>query len=580
MPRPSSHRGGADGESGKGKAISMILGALALLLLASQRPVIPDFWSAPVTLRNAVNGNYFAPIHAALLPDGRIMLLGWQRASTSTDPNQSITRFFGILTPTVVSELPPAEVALAPETVPLDWMDYFDGIWLLSDSLFCAGHNLLTDGRFFVVGGTRWVLNTMAGRLWRLGLPYAITFDGSTWTRVPQDMKGSGLFGNFRYYPTATRLPDSRVLVMGGSDVDQYWENFGGEGGPTLVQKELPNLSAEIFDPATQTWDLISAMGSTPPEIWSRDYTHTFQLPRGLLGETHDLLVFGQEGLPILLSPTSPASWIVRSKKRGGSLASKVQQLASSALLPLRLTEGEWGYSNGSVLVAGGGPGSPAEGHLSSIDIYDPVQDRWTARFSMEAPRQHPATVLLPDGNVVALTGTNDEDDPETGRVEYFDPVAGTMSIGADTMTEMRGYHTVALLLPDGRVLVGGGQNLGAPNLEKVTFRYYYPWYMFQPGRPSLVIAPPEIHYQEGFVIAWEGRPVSEAVLIGLGSMTHSFDANQRNVQIGIAWQQDHWAVLQGPRDSRLAPPGHYLLFVLDENRVPSTGAIVHLTTE
>jgi hypothetical protein len=82
----------------------------------------------------------------------------------------------------------------------------------------------------------------------------------------------------------------------------------------------------------------------------------------------------------------------------------------------------------------------------------------------------------------------------------------------------------VALLLADGRVFVAGGRSrseIAPPDLEdeKPTFRYLHPPYMTQP-RPAITAAPTTIGYGESFEVAFSGGPISEVVLIGLGSMT------------------------------------------------------------
>ena len=78
--------------------------------------------------------------------------------------------------------------------------------------------------------------------------------------------------------------------------------------------------------------------------------------------------------------------------------------------------------------------------------------------------------------------------------------------------------------------------------------------------------------------MAFVGGPVSEVVLIGLGSMTHAFDANQRYVQLALSGPPTTTsATVLGPPDRQTAPPGHYMLFVLNQNRVPSVARVIRL---
>lgn len=78
-------------------------------------------------------------------------------------------------------------------------------------------------------------------------------------------------------------------------------------------------------------------------------------------------------------------------------------------------------------------------------------------------------------------------------------------------------------------------------------------------------------------MIGWSGKALAEAVLISLGSMTHSIDMNQRNVQLQIISQDAGTATLRGPINGATAPPGFYMLFILDDALTPSVAKIVKL---
>jgi len=92
-----------------------------------------------------------------------------------------------------------------------------------------------------------------------------------------------------------------------------------------------------------------------------------------------------------------------------------------------------------------------------------------------------------------------------------------------------------------------------------------------------------EINYATQNHAIWiSDTPIAEVVLIALGSMTHSIDMNQRYVQlhsinIPIEGTNYGYIIFNGPENSRVAPAGDYMLFVLDENRVPSLAMMVHL---
>jgi galactose oxidase len=152
--------------------------------------------------------------------------------------------------------------------------------------------------------------------------------------------------------------------------------------------------------------------------------------------------------------------------------------------------------------------------------------------------------------------------------------------LGIRKSTPRRGRHLLSLA-PDGRVFVAGGRSrseIAPPDAEdeKPTFRYLYPPYMIQ-TRPAITAAPATIGYGASFSVAVSGGPISEAVLIGLGSMTHALDSNQRHVQLAVVAPTSTSATVIGPPDRQTAPPGHYMLFVLNQANVPSIARIVHL---
>jgi hypothetical protein len=273
---------------------------------------------------------------------------------------------------------------------------------------------------------------------------------------------------------------------------------------------------------------------------------------------------------------------------------------SSSALLPLRLPEDSWGYSNGSILYAGGKKGTPLESH---VDVYDPGTNAWRPSIPMHGPRHHPATVLLPDGRILILNGWDDVSQiNQTGYAEYVDPRNGfALTQGTANMPETRGYHNLAVLLPDGRVLVASGNVAGDDLIERSDFRYYYPDYMSK-ARPQILSADDMKIGGYSYIAVPHDASIGEAALMGLGAMTHSFDMNKRHVQLRVfgtsatvRFMSGKWVrvgpklcqdnpdpcqdlhLVQAPSSRELAPPGPYMLFVLDKNRVPSTGRMLML---
>ncbi len=548
--------------------LALQLGAAAQTAAAAKvARVEDDAWSPQVTWRRP-DGWYATAIHASLLPDGRVLFIGYVRPSEFPTAFEETERVVFPMTPHALGAVLPPEVTAVPEDVPLDFNGELFFPYEIEDDLFCSGHTLTADGTFVAVGGTRTFGDVVTGNDYQSGLPYATAFDGATWVRAPNDMLVAGTLGTpARWYPACTRLEDGRILVTGGFDLVF----------PTLAA----NLSVEILDPADGSWTVASAYGATPTEIANPDYSHVQLLPAPVNG--FELLVLGDDGLPVLFAPGGAVPWLVIQQQRPETPAGvEPNNGASSVLLPLRIAHGEWGYANGSVLVAGGGAGTPL---MSQAAVFDPVASAWLPPIDLSIRRHHPSTVLLPDGRVLVVSGHDAVTaDPGVTRAQYVDPARGfQVSWGRSQESVVRGYHSVALLLPDGRVFVGGGRDheTGA-TVEKTSFRYYSPGYVKKP-RPAITQAPAALTYGAGFPITTAGQAPAEAVLIGLGSMTHSFDMNQRYVQLAVssvapAGGSGFDVVLVAPPNARAAPPGHYMLFVLDADRVPSTARIVKLS--
>ncbi len=160
---------------------------------------------------------------------------------------------------------------------------------------------------------------------------------------------------------------------------------------------------------------------------------------------------------------------------------------------------------------------------------------------SMNFPRFDPHGVLLPDGNVLAIGGTLDDTVLTLGAegigvmpAEEYDPRADSWKILA-AMTIPRSYHSSATLLPDGRVLAGGGVSLpiSLPQVVRTDFEIYDPPYLFRGPRPSISSAPPSVTYGTPFSVVLAGSPtIDSVVLIRAGATTHAFDTGLREIKL------------------------------------------------
>jgi hypothetical protein len=144
-----------------------------------------------------------------------------------------------------------------------------------------------------------------------------------------------------------------------------------------------------------------------------------------------------------------------------------------------------------------------------------------------------------------------------------------------------RSYHSTSLLLPDGRVLHAGsgGATLpnGQPTPDQKNAELYSPPYLFQGARPTIASASTSISYGSSFTVGTpDAAGIAKVSLIALGSVTHAFDMNQRFMWLTFTRSGSNLAV-KAPPSPNLAPPGYYMLFILNAAEVPSKARIVRL---
>jgi hypothetical protein len=225
------------------------------------------------------------------------------------------------------------------------------------------------------------------------------------------------------------------------------------------------------------------------------------------------------------------------------------------------------------VLIAAGRPPA-AQQSAEMIDLSAPVP-AWTALPNLNQARPEQCTsCLLPDGKVFIAGGVPGA----PGGAEIFDPddpAAGWLRC-AD-MKNIRGYHSSNILLADGSVLMGGDSNGGGDGGNLPNERYF-PGYFSQP-RPIITAAPATVAHGAPFTIQTpNATSIAEVVLIRPGAVTHGWNQTQRFVGCVITGTAAGSVDVLAPPDGNVAPPGYYLLFIVDGARVPSIGNWIRVT--
>ncbi len=247
-------------------------------------------------------------------------------------------------------------------------------------------------------------------------------------------------------------------------------------------------------------------------------------------------------------------------------------ELGTSVLLPLRPTPS--GYTM-RVLIAGG-PTPATQSTAEMIDL-SAATPMWMALPNLKNPRVQQCTAtLLPDGRVLIAGGNTSGGVLVAGKAEILDP-ANLAAGWQETMTmaHPRGYHSSAILLTDGSVLMGGDPP-DAIDGRPTPHDRFFPGYYFLP-RPTVVGALGTVGYGTTFTVNTPDAPsIAEVVLLRPGAVTHGFNQTQRYVECTFTVGAGALTVTSPP-DGNVAPPGWYMLFIVNGGRVPSVARWIRL---
>ena len=250
----------------------------------------------------------------------------------------------------------------------------------------------------------------------------------------------------------------------------------------------------------------------------------------------------------------------------------------------------------GRILLLGGGYPQDAVQHPDAdprsweiLETQGANGPKWTLSGRMKKPRINVNAVLLPDSKVLIVGGHDNQrgEHLQAGQAltaEIFDPQIAINTAGQDPIVETspmsvpRMYHSTAILLPDGSVLTAGGsdpyknRDPGEPipsdykNLE-----IYKPPYFFRGPRPELSsISDTEIRFAAKFSIeSPNAADIEKVVLLKPGCVTHHTDPNQRLVELDFDVDGAVRLSVHMETDPTIAPPGYYMLFIVNRDGLP-----------
>ncbi|GIF10749.1 galactose oxidase-like domain-containing protein [Actinoplanes teichomyceticus] len=464
---------------------------------------------------SAVVDTPVVPVFQAVLPSGKVLM--WDSVgdnAAESYPDHSFTR--------------------AVVWNPAD--DTYKRVDLQGSNIFCAGFAHLGNGDILVAGG-----NANA-KLEGTVNTYVFAWRTETWTRG-RDMAAG------RWYPSVAETANGEEVIIGG--------------GPA---------TAEVY----QTDGTIRALPGFS-KYSARLYPYMGSRPDTQIG------LFGPYFTGYTIN-TSGDGVITATSNRDG----------------MNRDYGSFStYDIGKSLVVGGGSGIedgvPKRPTRSAVvvDSTTGLAPAYTATGSLSTGRRQLNATVLADGSVLATGGLTstatdglvDLDNAATA-AERWDPATGQWTVLASAH-RIRQYHSAAVLLPDGRVMTGGGGICGpcmtVGYLEK-NVEYFSPPYLYAKDgtgrlatRPVISAAPAGVAVDTAFTVSTrQAASIRKVALVGLGDSTHGVDQGQRYVPLKFSASGTTLTVT-GPPNGGVAPPGYYMLFVVDAAGVPSIAKIVQV---
>ncbi|MEV4943238.1 discoidin domain-containing protein [Streptomyces zaomyceticus] len=401
--------------------------------------------------------------------------------------------------------------------------------------MFCPGIAMLADGRVLVTGGSN--------------ADKASIYDPAT-----DSWSATGAMNIARGYQSMTLLSTGEAFVLGGS-----WSGTTGD------------KSGEVWSPDTATWRRLPGVPAAP--ALTAD-------PRGPYRADNHMWLYATSGGKVLQAgPSKQMNWITTdgdgSITSAGTRADSQDAMNGNAVA----------YGIGKLLTLGGSPAyenAPATRRAYTVSV-DGDQVRAARTGDMGHARAFGNSVVLPDGKVAVFGGQSHpvpfSDATSVLTPELWDPATGTFTPLA-SMAIPRNYHSVANLLPDGRIFSGGGGLCGDCATNHSDGAVFTPPYLLDTDgspKPRPVITgdvPPRAAAGSSLTVATQG-PVASFVLMRAAAATHSTDNDQRRVPLISTATGTGTYTVSIPADRGVALPGTYMLFALDAQGVPSTARFI-----
>jgi hypothetical protein len=438
----------------------------------------------------------------------------------------------------------------------------------LAANLMCSGHSFLSDGKLLAVGGGG------AGP----GQPTSIQawkFDpvAETWQKTAGDMTIK------RWYPTVVTLGDE----------------FGSTGSSGRVLVASGDLNAttptpiEVYSEASDTFEPPVTVAGAINQKFPQTYPGLHLLPGGEI--FYAPVGFGDCSTSSVYSLSDPAAYFTFAGSTSGSWTNVGSAMNRTKGMSIQLLQPTYPYVR--VMVVGGGDSATSKTvQLANLSTLSPS---WGSPISIpdSEPRVNANAVVLPDESVFISGGTQTAS-PASWIYEPSAMVSPWSEM--DELNVPRHYHSMALLLPSGKVMAAGGAAPGGcSHSMNNSIEVFSPPYLFNSDgspadRPQIAKVngdvptkkhKPTVHHGSAFTIETpEAADIDRVVLVRPMAVTHQTDTEQRVVRCSFSKTADDTITASAPNGSHphsVAPRGYYMLFVLNAQGVPSEGKFVHL---
>ena len=408
-------------------------------------------------------------------------------------------------------------------------------------NMFCAHLAMAEDGRVFVNGGRN-----------QLNSPWTSLFDyrDDSWVQI-ENMATGG-----RWYPTTVALTDGDMFTAIGTATNQR--------------------NPERWNPVTG-WQVQSGIDFN--DMVLDDYFTT-----GSHGESRwwPLLHVAPNGKLLHSGPTPQMHWINPTAGDYAATGVPVTDFYHKHGTTVM-------YDEGRLLTAGGwisGNDIASTSQAFTVDLNGPAPVV-AATQPMNFPRKFHNGVILPTGEVLVVGGnTSGQKFSDNGSVlapEIWNPATGTWRLAAP-MTIPRNYHSVALLLTDGRVLAAGsGYNAGSiPASTHQDGQIYSPPYLFATDgtpapRPTIVSGPGAVETGSALSVA-TSEEIAYFSLIKMSSTTHGLNTDVRYLRPAFTASGSNQYDVQLHANPNVATPGYWMLFAVNAAGTPSAAHVIRIT--